>query len=98
VTELKIDKSFVAGMHEGDGGSAVVRAAAALGRDLGIAVVAEGVETPAECRRVRELGCHYAQGYLFGRPAPAGELAERLRSLQAPQAEGARVVALGGVA
>src|SRR4051794_9142359 len=96
VAELKIDKSFVSGMEEGDGGAAVVRAAAALGRDLGIAVVAEGVETPAECQRVRELGCDYAQGFLFGRPAPAAELAARLRSLQAPAGEGARVVALGG--
>ena len=97
VAELKIDKSFVAGM-DGDGGAAVVRAAAALGRDLGIAVVAEGVETPAECRRVRELGCDYAQGFLFGRPAPAAELAARLRSLQAPAREGAQVFALGGAA
>src|SRR4051794_388507 len=91
VAELKIDKSFIADLHDGDGGSAVVRAAAALGRDLGLAVVAEGVETAADCRRVRELGCHYAQGYLFGRPAPASELAGRLRALQGPGA--AQVIA-----
>ena len=79
VGELKIDKSFVLAMEEEPGAAAVVRAAADLGRDLSLDVVAEGVETPAVARRVRELGCHYAQGYLFGRPASAAECERRLR-------------------
>ena len=81
VGELKIDKSFVLAMEEEPGAAAVVRAAADLGRDLSLDVVAEGVESPAVARRVRELGCHYAQGYLFGRPAGAAECERRLRGV-----------------
>jgi EAL domain-containing protein (putative c-di-GMP-specific phosphodiesterase class I)/GGDEF domain-containing protein len=83
VDELKIDKSFVLAMEEDPGAAAVVRAAADLGRDLSLDVVAEGVETPAVARRVRELGCQYAQGYLFGRPVPAAECEARLRGVAA---------------
>jgi EAL domain-containing protein (putative c-di-GMP-specific phosphodiesterase class I) len=78
---VKIDKSFVLAMEDEPGAAAVVRAAAELGRDLELDVVAEGVETPAVARRVRDLGCHYAQGFLFGRPAPAAECEDRLRTV-----------------
>ena len=43
-----------------------------LGHSLGLSVVAEGVETPLQLSRLRELRCDRAQGYLFGRPRPAG--------------------------
>jgi EAL domain-containing protein (putative c-di-GMP-specific phosphodiesterase class I) len=45
-----------------------------LGRRLDIDVVAEGVETPGQLATLRELGCRYLQGFLLGRPTPAGEL------------------------
>ncbi|MGY1795343.1 EAL domain-containing protein [Geodermatophilus sp. SYSU D00525] len=78
VTEVKIDRSFTAGMTDGDG--PVVAGVVGLGRGLGLRVVAEGVETAEQVRRLAALGCDRVQGYLVGRPAPAGELAERLHT------------------
>ena len=52
-----------------------------LGHSLGLTVVAEGVETPLQLNRLRELGCDRGQGYLFGRPRPADIAAhERVNS------------------
>jgi len=51
-----------------------VRAINDLGRGLGVPTVAEGVETPAQLRLVREAGCKEAQGYLFSRPVPAAKV------------------------
>ncbi len=42
-----------------------------LGRDLGVVVIAEGIETEAQLERLRSIGCRFGQGYLFGAPAPA---------------------------
>jgi diguanylate cyclase (GGDEF)-like protein len=71
VDTLKIDRSFVLGLIE-DGGQSeeIVRAIIGLGHGLRKTVVAEGVETPAQRQRLRELGCHFGQGYLFARPGP----------------------------
>lgn len=72
VDTLKIDVSFVAGLLDADGESEeIVRAVLALGRGLNKSVIAEGVETVAQLNRLRELGCDFAQGYLFGRPSAA---------------------------
>ena len=74
VDEIKIDRSFVMGMaHEADD-AVIVRSTVDLGRNLGLDVVAEGVETAELWRGLRELGCHTAQGYFLSRPVPAGEL------------------------
>lgn len=72
IDTLKIDRSFVLGLLD-DGGQSeeIVRAIIGLGTGLGKAVVAEGVETEAQRRRLRHLGCTFGQGYLFARPAPA---------------------------
>ncbi|HEV2147222.1 MAG TPA: EAL domain-containing protein [Longimicrobiaceae bacterium] len=68
---LKIDRSFVRRIGgEGDA-LPVVRTIVALAGSLGLATVAEGVETPEQLRAVRELGCGSAQGYLFSRPVEA---------------------------
>ncbi|WP_404712396.1 putative bifunctional diguanylate cyclase/phosphodiesterase [Sphingomonas sp. MMS24-J13] len=71
VDTLKIDRSFVLGLLE-DGGQSeeIVRAIIGLGHGLRKTVVAEGIETPAQRQRLRELGCHFGQGYLFARPGP----------------------------
>ena len=72
VDTLKIDKSFVAGLlDEGHESEEIVRAVLALGHGLKKTVIAEGVETVAQLDRLRELGCDFAQGYLFGRPSAA---------------------------
>jgi diguanylate cyclase (GGDEF)-like protein/PAS domain S-box-containing protein len=75
VTQLKVDTSFVNGMGADPEDDAIVAAIVGLGSALGIDVVAEGVETDTQLRRLRELGCPLAQGYLLGRPVPVEELA-----------------------
>lgn len=75
---LKIDRGFVAGIREGSSEAAIVRAVVALGRELGLTVVAEGVETREELDFVRKHGCQQVQGFLFSRPVPAEEAQERL--------------------
>ena len=71
VEAIKIDRSFVAGLGIDDDDSTIVEAVVQLGRSLGVTVVAEGVESPLQLSRLRELNCDRGQGYLFGRPRPA---------------------------
>jgi diguanylate cyclase (GGDEF)-like protein len=80
VDELKIDKSFVQGMEEDENDAVIVRSTIDLGRNLGLRVVAEGVETAEAWRRLVALGCDQAQGYYLSRPVPAAELASWLRT------------------
>jgi len=72
-TELKIDKSFVIDMHRDERTRQLVHSMIELAQNLGLEVVAEGVEDGATLQRLREFGCDYAQGYFIGRPQPAGE-------------------------
>jgi diguanylate cyclase (GGDEF)-like protein len=65
---LKIDKSFVDGLSQGSGGAAIIRGILGIARDLGIRVVAEGVETLDQVRELMTLGCVLGQGYYFSRP------------------------------
>jgi diguanylate cyclase (GGDEF)-like protein len=67
---LKVDRSFVAQLTAADRDRRFVRAIVALGRDLGMSVTAEGVETAAQLELLRELGCDRVQGFLLGRPGP----------------------------
>ncbi|MCW2665508.1 MAG: hypothetical protein JWN57_470 [Frankiales bacterium] len=73
VDQLKIDRSFLSGYH-GPGADPVFATIVSLAASLGLLAVAEGVETPEQLEQLRRLGCPLAQGYLFGRPVPAGEL------------------------
>ena len=71
VDRLKIDRSFISNLVDpGRETMAIVRAIVSLGRGMGKVVVAEGVETEAQARRLRQLGCQLGQGYLYGRPSP----------------------------
>jgi EAL domain-containing protein (putative c-di-GMP-specific phosphodiesterase class I) len=78
VDVLKIDRSFVAGIGQDREDEAIVEMIATLGRTLGLLVVAEGVETPAQLAHLRRLGCGAAQGYHLGRPAPADRARDAL--------------------
>ncbi|MGB4073880.1 putative bifunctional diguanylate cyclase/phosphodiesterase [Pseudomonas sp.] len=71
---LKIDRSFVGKMDQDDRqGLEIVRTIIALAQVLGLKVVAEGIETPAQLELLRGLGCQFGQGYLFAKPLPASE-------------------------
>jgi diguanylate cyclase (GGDEF)-like protein len=72
VDALKIDQSFVRGIAEGPNAH-LVRMLVAVGTELGLSVIAEGVETESECKALIALGCGLFQGYLFSRPLPEPE-------------------------
>jgi diguanylate cyclase (GGDEF)-like protein len=78
VDELKIDRTFVNDIVEHPDVGTLVAAMVAMGKTLGLDVVAEGVETAEQAARLRFLGCDGAQGYLFGRPEPGGQITARL--------------------
>ncbi|MFZ0974291.1 MAG: EAL domain-containing protein [Solirubrobacteraceae bacterium] len=71
IDELKIDRSFVSPMLSDESDLIIVRSTINLGHDLGLKVVAEGVEDEATLRRLEKLGCDLAQGYHFSKPLPA---------------------------
>jgi len=73
VDALKIDRAFVAGVRRETADASIVGAVVGLGHALGLAVVAEGVETADEAAQVRALGCGQGQGYHFARPLPRAE-------------------------
>jgi EAL domain-containing protein (putative c-di-GMP-specific phosphodiesterase class I) len=80
VSQLKIDRSFVQQMDANDDDAAIVRAIITLGHDLGLEVVAEGVETEQACHRLAALGCDTVQGFWLSRPLPPAALQEWLRA------------------
>jgi EAL domain-containing protein (putative c-di-GMP-specific phosphodiesterase class I) len=77
IKALKVDRSFVDRMDREPHEAAVVKAIVSLAHDLGMAVVAEGVETRAQVAALRALRCGQGQGFLFSKPLPADQ-AERL--------------------
>ncbi len=77
-SKLKIDASFVMAMADHRQSRKIVAAVVSLGHSLGLAVVAEGVETTQQADLLKGMGCKLAQGYLFGRPTPAGRVPEVL--------------------
>jgi len=83
VDQLKIDQSFVMGMAAGED-EALVRSIIDLSHNLGLSVIAEGVETKEVLDRLRALGCDGAQGYLISRPASAAEMAAWMRRATVP--------------
>jgi EAL domain-containing protein (putative c-di-GMP-specific phosphodiesterase class I) len=71
---LKIDRSFIKGLPKDRGDGAIVRTILDLGRHMGLAVLAEGVETDAQLGYLTQFGCPLIQGYLLGEPAPIHRL------------------------
>jgi EAL domain-containing protein (putative c-di-GMP-specific phosphodiesterase class I) len=72
IDAIKIDRSFVSGLGTGGTEARIVESLILLAKSLGLQVVAEGVETEAQLDWLRGRRCDLAQGYLLGRPAPAG--------------------------
>jgi PAS domain S-box-containing protein len=99
--KLKVDRSFVSSMTEVRESRKIVAAVVGLGQSLGLITVAEGVETAAQASLLLWLGCDLAQGWLYGKPAPAEEIprmiaapAQVFVSAMPPVADGSSVVGL----
>ena len=100
VSEIKVDRSFVMNMDENEDDATIVRSTIDLGRNLGLDVVAEGVESEQVWNRLKALGCTAAQGYYLSRAVPAPELQAWLvkRRRRGPQKPGEAADAVGVVA
>ncbi|MFT4028108.1 MAG: EAL domain-containing protein, partial [Novosphingobium sp.] len=68
--KIKVDRSFVSGVNVGKKSDAIIRAVSGMGATLGMAIVAEGLETVEQVEAVREAGCTLGQGYYFSRAVP----------------------------
>lgn len=75
---LKIDRSFLSQFMESDRGRKIISHTISMSRDIGLGIVAEGVETIEQARFLRECGCDTAQGFFYSRPIPADEFDRRL--------------------
>jgi diguanylate cyclase (GGDEF)-like protein len=97
VDELKIDRGFVADLERGASGETVVQAIVMMGRSLGKAITAEGIETAEQLARLKHAGCQAGQGFLLSPPLAAEEVdrwLERMRGDPAPPLASARDSAL----
>jgi diguanylate cyclase (GGDEF)-like protein/PAS domain S-box-containing protein len=79
VNEIKIDRSFISALASDPDSGAIVRSAVGLGHNLGLRVVAEGLQDPMAKAVLVEAGCDAAQGFLVGRPAPEEEITALLQ-------------------
>ena len=84
LTKIKIDRSFVIGLHERPASYKIVKSLLALSRDMGLDCVIEGVETKAELATLKKLGGVMAQGYLYSPPLPASEIANLIARWNTP--------------
>lgn len=82
IDRLKIDRSFIQTIHTDRKSSNLTSLVINLGKELGIQVLAEGVEIQDQANRVKELGCHAAQGYLYGKPMAEPEFYSWLQTWQ----------------
>jgi len=78
VHSLKIDRSFVSGIGNDSDDEAICRTVLMLAREMGLTVIAEGIENEEQLEYLRNLGCGLGQGFYFARPLPAGEFEELL--------------------
>ena len=82
-TELKIDRTFILDMHNNERDRVIVQKTIEMGHELGMHVIAEGVETQEQLDFLNLKGCDSAQGYLFSRPLPVGEMVTWLKTYRA---------------
>ena len=84
IAELKLDKSFVQDLEHSETARALTISVLSIAKSLNMTVVAEGVETPHQCRWLKDHGCEVMQGYLLGRPMPAEMLASWMPRPETP--------------
>ncbi len=89
---LKIDQSFVGKMTKNAEDAIIVQSTIALAHNLGLTVVAEGVEDPATLSQLQSYGCDFAQGFGIAMPLPKSDVSAWLRSHQAPPTDRLRAV------
>lgn len=80
---LKIDKAFVDKLDGTVRSESLVKTIILMAESFGLTTVAEGVETAAQVKRLRQLGCEYIQGYYFSKPVPAAMLLQKIEAIQA---------------
>jgi diguanylate cyclase (GGDEF)-like protein len=96
VDEIKIDKSFIIGLRE-SGNATIIRSTIDLGHNLGLRVVAEGIEDQETARQLSAMGCDVLQGYFIGRPGPASVIRDAAQGCSAElQALADRLVVSSG--
>ena len=81
--KIKIDRSFVARVEEESESQNIIRAVVSLGRSLGMAITAEGVETRQQLDRIRAKGCNQVQGYFFSKPVPPAAIPALVAKIEA---------------
>jgi EAL domain-containing protein (putative c-di-GMP-specific phosphodiesterase class I) len=87
IDTLKIDQSFIRSLSTHPGSIVLVKSIIGLAQNLGMTVIAEGVESAHDARLLRELGCEYIQGYFFSRPLPFDGAMKFVQSWQPPNLE-----------
>ena len=87
VSYIKIDRAFVAGLDHSSEDEAIVSGVVGLGHAFGLKVVAEGVETASQAKRLRLLGCDLGQGYLWSPAIPPADMHAALASLRTPSSD-----------
>ncbi|GAA6213091.1 hypothetical protein NBRC116602_28320 [Hyphomicrobiales bacterium 4NK60-0047b] len=75
--KIKIDRSFVSSIQDDERARAIITTIIGLGRALDIMITAEGIETNEQLLLIQAAGCHFGQGYLFGRPVPLNEITDK---------------------
>jgi EAL domain-containing protein (putative c-di-GMP-specific phosphodiesterase class I) len=86
ISTIKVDKSFMVGLTEDPRQASIVSAVIAMSHELGIKVVAEGVESARQAELLIEAGCDLAQGFYYSHPLPADACADILRKGHTPPA------------
>jgi EAL domain-containing protein (putative c-di-GMP-specific phosphodiesterase class I) len=89
IDTLKIDQSFIRSLSTHPGSLVLVKSIIGLAQNLGMKVIAEGVESREDARRLQVMGCEYIQGYFFSKPLPFEKAVEFVQSWQAPSLEAA---------
>ena len=78
ITLLKLDRSFIINLETDEIAREIVSAVIKIAKSKKIETIAEGIEKEGQAKILKEIGCDHAQGYLFGKPMPASEIAEYL--------------------